>query len=583
MESSNLALRMASSGNQEANHDLVSHIFRTMGLKTKSHNLLHHYHGHTRPSVAITLEHPHDRKSSLYAAASYGLMSNQPGQIVFHPAAHGKDWLHHMRFEGDADGVANAIRGVGINQFHLVPMIVPSGGPQFRAIIFDQGGSLLPKLRNLAGKVGGEIYTQRGTGFKIGGKDTSESRQQYRNIIRKIEGNNSPKDENGLPRDSMAAKYARKLVNKAMSRKRSSIRKYAADPEIRRGLMRTIRENPGDPTPRAVLADHLEEEGMHHDENTLHALRSGHPVIIQRHRGTGKTRAIIGLRARDMSEQGRMLAAAALKSDTKELGDRDAFDDDDHGNVRITRDARRLISMIHPTSLLHIQHEWNRFINGIPHFIKMDMDHDGTDKDWNNYKEADLAQSIWPVISKKEEVVLPRVFYPYEEYYPRDVMKYIKNARNALLKHLNGMVNDKGGLKLNPSTGDYHYRSNSPALANAVHIDEIPKPELPPNPTETLDNPDDQYEFPEKMSRRGRPSRYAAFAPTSGPNQAKQLIVNLPQQLPSGSNPIQASASPSAASTVNPLQDYPQAPVKAMPGNHSTILPYYVEGNNVQQ
>lgn len=275
----NSAISQSTSGNQSARHELVSRIFSHMGIKAKSHDVIHQYQGNSRPSVGIEVEHPHDKKHSLYTAAYHGLMSDEPGQMVFHPGE-GDDHLHSIRLAGDPDAISQVFDQHGIRQRHMMPMKDAQGGPEFRVLVYDKGGRYIEPLTRLASAVNGKVYTQRGTGFFVGGMDKSAAHEAYRRVIRKLEnqlaGNGAKKDEDGLPEGSMVQKYARQIKKNLIKNGRmldqhewqpfvDQQNELTDSPEARQ-IPHEQRYSHDSMTPAYALADHMEEEGdpRHH-------------------------------------------------------------------------------------------------------------------------------------------------------------------------------------------------------------------------------------------------------------------------------------------------------------------------------
>jgi len=623
---------MLTSGNQEAQHSLINRIYQTLGLKTQSYNLLHNFHGQVKPAAGIQVEHPHNKMASLYAAANYGLMSDQPGVMMFHPGA-GNDHLHSIRLQGDADQVSQAMQGAGISQFHLIPM-KDSQTPQFRAMVYDKGGQYLDNLQTLAQKVGGEIYTKKGTGLFVGGKDKSAAHQHYRDVINRYEGmqKHGARDENGLPKDSMVAKYARELMKKS--------RPYEGEHSA---MVKSLFDDPSNEVRPLVLADYLQEDNHPSADvvrNHSHQAQSdwadrkgifsmGTSVPVQH-----------GMLHFVPQKGGNFLIQSNLKSPGSYPGST--------GTVDHFMNANPLqASEILNTAKRHQDYSGSGLLSGystpqeaINTFgLSNDEDsvpapsHEEDDQDHNEQYEnpeklsrrSKMARSWEEHAPMMNEGVHPGVLADFldEDNHPAaDVVRNHNPEAEDRFKSLflrPGSINrnipvQHGAIQVepDPESKQFYIRSimkapfgnvsNGPAqfhymLANHEQTKDIlrkadrhewqPKPWFNDEKTTARGvakrlgvdlDATEPAPSPTQMSRR----KYAAFS--QDPQQQLNISVPLPEVLPNktgargeGPGASQAPPAPAASPVSNPQPPAPVAAIKPMPGEHSTLLPYYEE------
>jgi len=257
-------------------------------------------------------------------------------------------------------------------------------------------------------------------------------------------------------------------------RLRPAVRKYGRlDTEP---LMRSIEENPHDSTPRKVLADHLEEEGLHQDPETLMALRSDtrHPVAIDRHPDTGRVKAAIGILPHQMTNAGKFFAAAGLYHDTDEV------DNDEHLKTSpekrvLTPEVEEALHLIHPTSLYHIQHDWDRFSNQLPQHVHNYLDHYDLQPEtahnlWGNMREGpdfphsvdDDPEEVWGEMGAPMEQAAGILDARGLKQHPfRTIKDGEGGGYESTPKKL--LANFHGNLQL-AKDGLYHYRSTDPEM-----------------------------------------------------------------------------------------------------------------------
>ncbi len=167
-----------------------------------------------RPSMLLTLNHAGNVPKAVYAGSWFGLMTQQPGVVVFNPGP-GKDLLHRFRSGLSGKELVGALRSIGVNDSTLVPK-----RQGVEAVVFDRDAKMGAALQQLAHSVNGNLQSTRGNGNFVGALDQKDARAAYRNVIRTYEARQSQTPQqmsrNGEKR-RYAAPYEHPLVTKWLS------------------------------------------------------------------------------------------------------------------------------------------------------------------------------------------------------------------------------------------------------------------------------------------------------------------------------------------------------------------------------
>lgn len=136
----------------------------------------------TRPSLMVRFNHGGNTGKGLYATSWMGLMSQQPGMVLFN-LGDGKDLLHTVHVQGSGHQISQAFKNSGVQDITMAPL---KNG--FRVVIYDKDSKLGSHIKQIANSLNGTMTSQRGSGEFVGHPDENKSRQLYRQVIRGYEG-----------------------------------------------------------------------------------------------------------------------------------------------------------------------------------------------------------------------------------------------------------------------------------------------------------------------------------------------------------------------------------------------------------
>lgn len=179
------ALRRVNSSQQQALRHVAKTIHEKMGLVPSTvRNAIHDTETASIANVAQAIYHG-DYNDAVTAAARYGLLSQSPALLVFHPGK-GPDVLYKVSVGGSGESLRATLDKLGIKQRVLIP--TKKG---WEVLIFTKDDEDQMTIRKFSVVHGGILTVSRGTGEIIGGSDqplaTSETRRSYRQIIAKSE------------------------------------------------------------------------------------------------------------------------------------------------------------------------------------------------------------------------------------------------------------------------------------------------------------------------------------------------------------------------------------------------------------
>lgn len=178
-------IRDTLSANNEARTDIANTILREAGLSPALvRAALHHNGKSTAAAVVQVIRRRVDPARIRYAAAWYGLLSNSPAVVVFHPVDSGEDTLHVISSPHPSDHVGAYLRAAGVPKFTTEDV-----GTGSRAYVFDAGSQL--RLENAARGLDASHSKLAGTGVRIGnrpgagpdGRADANARATYRDAI----------------------------------------------------------------------------------------------------------------------------------------------------------------------------------------------------------------------------------------------------------------------------------------------------------------------------------------------------------------------------------------------------------------
>lgn len=211
------AMAGASSANQGSINSVAQDIMTELRmLPATGTDAVHTSPQGSRPSMVVRMRSPEQQKS-LYAASWLGLMTRQPGMVVFTPGD-GDDLLHTLHTQMSGHQLSSALASVGIRDATFIPK--KTG---MRALVFDREANSGAALRAVASRFKMGLTSKQGSGSFVGAEDQSDARAAYRRVIRgyeqKLEESQpkQPPQQQQTPQQpqQMRRRYARKRVSKA--------------------------------------------------------------------------------------------------------------------------------------------------------------------------------------------------------------------------------------------------------------------------------------------------------------------------------------------------------------------------------
>lgn len=176
------ALQSSASNNQRSVVDVAKDITHELGLlPAVATDTVHYAPNGSRASLMLKLNHGGQPVKADYAASWFGLMTKQPGVVVFNQGE-GPDLLHTTHTPMSGEDVLPHFRRYGINDLIMVP---ERNG--FKVVVYDKEAKLGAQLNQLVRNIKGKLESQRGTGKFIGSHSEQDTREAYRRIIRGYE------------------------------------------------------------------------------------------------------------------------------------------------------------------------------------------------------------------------------------------------------------------------------------------------------------------------------------------------------------------------------------------------------------
>lgn len=214
------AMSGITSSNQGSINDVAKDIATSLRLlPAVGTDAVHSTPQGSRPSMVVRLKSPRFEKA-MYAASWLGLMTRQPGQVVFTPGK-GEDLLHTLTTTMSGNDLTNALRSVGVQDSVLIPKRTG-----MTAMVYDREAKLGAAMKSLSSRLKMGLRSEGGTGAFVGGQKEEDARAAYRRFIRGYEAKlgeasgqpqKSPQQrqqtQGAMPDDprQMRRRYARKV------------------------------------------------------------------------------------------------------------------------------------------------------------------------------------------------------------------------------------------------------------------------------------------------------------------------------------------------------------------------------------
>lgn len=176
------ALGNSMSLNADKRKEVAESILREAGLSPSAvRTVLAHEQGRgTRSSVVAAITAELDPGLSKYVASWLGLLSQEHALTVFHANEGGRDKLHVLHTNMQADELGDRLRNGGVPNFSVEQQ--PNGS---RAYVYSHNGTYDLHIQKALGGTGARAAIFSGTGFKLGSDSGSDakSRAKYRDAI----------------------------------------------------------------------------------------------------------------------------------------------------------------------------------------------------------------------------------------------------------------------------------------------------------------------------------------------------------------------------------------------------------------
>lgn len=134
------------------------------------------------PSIGFQIHHDHPAENVVYGASWNGLISQQPGFLVFGADEDGSDSLYHFTVSSNIQNLPQLLTQAGFQSFWIKPSQEGS-----RVTVWDKGRRLRQLIERLATELAIEVTEHLGNSVVVGHQDQSRARQIYRQIIREFE------------------------------------------------------------------------------------------------------------------------------------------------------------------------------------------------------------------------------------------------------------------------------------------------------------------------------------------------------------------------------------------------------------
>lgn len=203
------AMAASTSANQQSLASIAKDITTSLKLlPARGIDAVHNTPTGSRPSMIVHLKSPRPQKA-VYAASWLGLMSRQPGQVVFMPGS-GEDLLHTLHSTMSGKNLSAALQSVGVLDSVMIPKRTG-----MTAMVYDREAKLGAALKTLASRTKMGLQTQRGSGTFVGAPDETQARAAYRHTIRNYESklgetSEQPQPQEQAPQQMSRRRYTRK-------------------------------------------------------------------------------------------------------------------------------------------------------------------------------------------------------------------------------------------------------------------------------------------------------------------------------------------------------------------------------------
>lgn len=177
------AIARLHSANERYYRDELAQVLARTGLKPhRIHSVLHDTPKSTKPAVAASILRKVKPEQADYAAAWHGMLAKQPAMMVFHSHPEGPDSLYRLKIPSQPEPIRQLLNDLGIQSRILIPR-----DEHTETLIHDPGREYRKDIHKLAVGMKIPVEEMTGQGKIMGGKDLSQARAKYRDIIRKFE------------------------------------------------------------------------------------------------------------------------------------------------------------------------------------------------------------------------------------------------------------------------------------------------------------------------------------------------------------------------------------------------------------
>lgn len=177
------AIARLHSANERYYRDELAQVLARTGLKPhRIHSVLHDTPKSVKPAVAASILRKVKEDQADYAAAWHGMLSKQTAMMIFHSHPEGADSLYRLKIPSKPEPIRQLLNDLGIQSRILIPR-----DEHTETLIHDPGREYRKDIHKLAVGMKIPVEEMTGQGKILGGKDMSQARAKYRDIIRQFE------------------------------------------------------------------------------------------------------------------------------------------------------------------------------------------------------------------------------------------------------------------------------------------------------------------------------------------------------------------------------------------------------------
>jgi uncharacterized protein (TIGR02996 family) len=274
------AAQRLSSANQGSLKAVARELWHTLGVKHYTlHDAIGDWSDGAEPSLVHSVDEPLDEPAADYAAAWFGLMSNQKAVLRFTEHPEGPDSLYQFHLPtASLDEARNTLTQYGIPYRTLVP-----GKARTTVLVYDQGRQLRDHVSTLSGDLGAEIRESTGRGKFLGdGSDQptrTAARAAYRRVIDSYERGGTPAGSGQVRPDGGAQVPAPAGTGPVRQSRTGRRVRYARDTgSEHQPFLDAVGESVGrlEAGPSKVYSDWLDEQGHPGGEHIRESLKQGY-------------------------------------------------------------------------------------------------------------------------------------------------------------------------------------------------------------------------------------------------------------------------------------------------------------------